>query len=92
MPDDAKPTDAPHAPFGTVEDLKEAWDRFRAGNVVYCPADQAPLALAVDGSAGAYRFVCTRCGLASPWFESGANGIRVRSHASTGSGQPAPEE
>jgi hypothetical protein len=92
MPDDAKSPDVPRAQLGTAEDLKEVWDRFRAGDVVYCPSDAAPLALAVDGSAGAYRFVCTQCGLASPWFESGPNGMRVRSHASTGSGQPAPDD
>jgi hypothetical protein len=83
MSDDAKsPTDVPRAPLGTVEDLKDAWDSFRAGAVVYCPSDAAPLALAVDGSAGAYRFVCTRCGVASPWFESGPNGMRLRGSAS----------
>jgi hypothetical protein len=39
------------------------------------------MALAVDASAVAYRFVCTQCGAASAWFESNANGIRVMGHA-----------
>jgi hypothetical protein len=92
MPEDAKSPDVPRAPLGTVEDLKEAWDRFRAGAVVYCPVDGAPLALAVDGAAAAYRFVCTRCGIASPWFDSGPNGMHVRSPTAAGSGQGAPED
>ncbi len=81
MADAAKPPDVPRAPLGTADDIRPVWDRFRAGAMVMCPADAAPLALAVDGTIGNYRFVCTRCGLASPWFESGVGGLRVRSHA-----------
>jgi hypothetical protein len=80
MADAAKPPDVPRAPLGSADDIKAVWDRFRAGAVVECPVDAAPLALAVDGTMGVYRFVCTRCGLASPWFESGPGGLRVRSH------------
>jgi hypothetical protein len=78
MPDDAKPPDAPAAPLGTPADLRELWDRFRKGGMVFCPGDGAPMALSVDAAAGVYRLVCTRCGLASPWFESGPHGLRIR--------------
>jgi hypothetical protein len=80
MVDAAKPPDASRPPLGSADDIREVWDRFRAGGVVPCPTDSSPLALAVDGTMGVYRFVCTRCGLASPWFESGPGGLRVRSH------------
>ena len=66
------------APPALGDDLKGVWSHFRAGNVVSCPMDHAPLALAVDASAGMYRFVCTQCGAASVWFESGPTGIRIR--------------
>jgi len=85
MPDAVTPADIPHAPFRSLEGLVEAWAAFRAGNPVPCPGDGAPLALAVDGAAGVYRFVCVRCGAASQWFDSGANGLRIR-----GPTQPAP--
>jgi hypothetical protein len=61
-------------PLGSLEELRALWGRFRSGDVVACPTDGAPLALSVDASAGAYRFVCTRCGTASSWFESSPNG------------------
>jgi hypothetical protein len=54
------------------------WEAYRAGNPASCPNDSWPLALSVDATSG-YRFVCTRCGTASPWFEAGPNGILVRS-------------
>ena len=54
------------------------WEAFRAGKAAECPNDAWPLALSVDASS-AYRFVCTRCGTSSPWFESGANGVQLRS-------------
>jgi hypothetical protein len=77
MPDAAKPPDAP-PPLGTAEDVTPYWERFRKGGVVPCPADGGPLALSVDGGAGIYRLVCTSCGLASPWFEAGPSGLRIR--------------
>ena len=77
MADAAKPPDVP-APFGSPDDLKDVWDRFRKGSGVPCPNDRGPLALSVDAAAGIYRLVCTRCGLASPWFESGPSGLRIR--------------
>lgn len=83
MSDAAKPPDASPAPLGTADELKDVWDRFRGGDVVACPSDGAPMALSVDAAAGVYRLVCTRCGLASPWFESGPSGLRIR-----GSSQP----
>ena len=54
------------------------WDRYRGGMPAECPNDASPLALSVDASS-AYRFVCTRCGTSSPWFEAGVNGIQLRS-------------
>lgn len=75
---DAPPPHGPRTPLGATKDLRAAWDRFRTGAVVPCPKDGSHLALAVDSSAGAYRFVCTQCGATSPWFESAGNGIRLR--------------
>jgi hypothetical protein len=77
MTDAEKPTGASHA-LSDAEDVRIAWDEFRAGEVVACPNDGAPVALAVDASAGAYRFVCIRCGTSSAWFESGPRGLRIR--------------
>jgi hypothetical protein len=77
MTDAEKPSGAAHALSG-ADEVRTAWDEFRAGEVVDCPNDGAPLALAVDASAGAYRFVCTRCGVSSSWFESGPRGILLR--------------
>ncbi|HZU81534.1 MAG TPA: hypothetical protein VE987_01400 [Polyangiaceae bacterium] len=74
-----RPPPAPAAPLGS-DQLRTVWNGFRSGDVVPCPLDRAPLALTVDASAGMYRFVCTQCGAASVWFESGPGGIRVRGH------------
>ncbi len=54
------------------------WDLYRGGKPTACPNDAWPLALSVDATSS-YRFVCTRCGTSSPWFEAGAAGIQVRS-------------
>jgi hypothetical protein len=79
MPDAATPPDGSPAPLSSLRELVDAWVRFRAGEVVACPNDGASLALSVDASAGAYRFVCTTCGTASSWFESGPTGtVEVR--------------
>jgi len=79
---DAATPEGPSGPLSSMEELVAAWMRFRAGDVVPCPNDGASLALSVDASAGAYRFVCTTCGTASSWFESGPTGtIEVRSVA-----------
>jgi hypothetical protein len=43
------------------------------------------MALAVDGAAKAYRLVCTRCGLASPWFGTTPNGLVFRNTPTTAS-------
>jgi hypothetical protein len=61
----------------TLEELGPLWDSFRAGDVVACPSDSGSLALSVDGN-NAYRLVCTRCGVASSWFEAVTAGIRPR--------------
>jgi hypothetical protein len=82
-----KPPHGPHEALdvqehaaGPSDELRACWSRFRSGDPVPCPLDQAPLALAVDASAGAYRFVCTTCGASSAWFESGPSGIQLRAH------------
>ncbi len=77
MADAAKPPDAGIAQLGTHEGLAAAWETFRAGDVLYCARDGAPIALAIDAAVGVYRFVCVRCGNASPWFESSPAGMRV---------------
>jgi hypothetical protein len=77
MPDAERPPGGSHAPLSENQ-LRIAWDEFRAGAVVDCPNDGSPLALAVDASAGTYRFVCTCCGTATPWFESTPQGVRIR--------------
>ncbi len=59
-------------------DVIKLWDGFKSGDVVKCPRDAAPLALAVDGAAKSYRLVCTRCGNASLWFETTGGVIQVR--------------
>jgi hypothetical protein len=79
MPDAEKPDDAaPRSPLTTADELRDVWRQFSAGDVVPCPRDGRPLALAVDASAGVYRFVCTQCGVASAWFEAGPTGVRLR--------------
>jgi hypothetical protein len=87
MADAEKPSDAAHATsLGSAHELREIWSHFRAGDVVHCPIDGSPLALAVDAAIGVYRFVCTRCGAASAWFEAGPAGIRLRGQAHQGPG------
>jgi hypothetical protein len=71
----------------SADELGPLWEAFRRGNPVPCPRDGGPLALAVDATAHAYRMICVRCGAASPWFESAASGIHVRSGTSS---MPAP--
>jgi len=89
MPDAATPPDGSPAPLSSMKELVDAWTRFRAGEVVPCPNDGESLALSVDASAGAYRFVCTTCGTASSWFESGPTGsVEIRPLAQT---SPPPE-
>jgi hypothetical protein len=78
MADGQQSPDGPQAPRVSTDELRTVWDHFRSGDMVPCPLDRAPLALAVDASAGIYRFVCTQCGAASAWFESGLTGVLVR--------------
>ena len=78
MADAREPAKPSKASLGSLEEVQLVWDLFRAGGIVTCPLDQAGLALSVDAAAGAYRFVCTRCGAASPWFESRPTGIHAR--------------
>jgi hypothetical protein len=81
---DVTEPESPEA-LSSLDELRDVWNRFRAGDCVPCPRDTAPLALAVDASAGLYRFVCTHCITASPWFESDPLGvIRIRGHAESG--------
>ena len=74
------PSDAGSGPLGSVESLLPVWESFRKGGVVPCPADGSPMALSVDGANASYRFVCTRCGVASTWFEAKLSHITLRGH------------
>ena len=65
--------------LNSAERLGVVWDDFRNGSIVHCEKDAGHLALAVDAGSNAYRFVCVSCGNASPWFESGPSGLRIRS-------------
>jgi hypothetical protein len=87
MADTDRPPDGAPEPLASASVLQAAWERFRAGDAVACPVDGAPLALAVDASAAIYRFVCTHCGTASEWFESGLTGVRMH-----GSSDRSPDE
>ena len=78
MADAKEPAGASKESLASPTEVQLLWDMFRAGGVTLCPVDRAALALGVDAAAGAYRFVCTRCGASSPWFESGPTGIRIR--------------
>lgn len=69
----------PESPQLSHAEITQLWATFRAGNVVPCPRDASGVALAVDGAAKAYRLVCTKCGLASPWFGTTPNGLVFRS-------------
>jgi hypothetical protein len=69
-------------PAMTDEVIKDLWQEFRGGKEVRCPSDSNPMAVAVDGALGCYRFVCVTCGTATPWFEAKGDGIRVRAQSS----------
>jgi hypothetical protein len=87
MVDDAT-SNGSEGPLGSPDVLRDVWDRFRSGSTVPCPTDGSPLALSVDGSGGAYRFVCTACGTSSAWFESGPGGLTLR----LAPGKASPQE
>jgi hypothetical protein len=87
---DALPPVVQPVPLGTKEELKDVWERFRKGASVPCPSDGVAMALAVDAAAGAYRFVCSQCGVASAWFEAGPHGIVVRGHSAPGASGAGP--
>ena len=65
------------------EELGPLWDVFRAGKPAICPRDGGAMAVGVDATAHAYRMICVQCGTASPWFESPATGVRVRTGTSS---------
>jgi hypothetical protein len=81
--DDAQKPARDAASLHTLDGVRGIWNHFRAGGSVPCPADGVPMALAVDAFAAAYRFVCPTCGMASSWFESGVNGVRVMDEATS---------
>lgn len=81
--DDARRPTIDAASLYTLDGVRTVWAEFRRGGSVRCPAEGVSMALAVDGFAAAYRFVCPTCGLASAWFESGVNGLRVMDDGST---------
>jgi hypothetical protein len=89
---DTLPPSVHPVPLGTKEELTDVWERYRRGAPVPCPADAVAMALAVDAAAGAYRFVCTQCGVSSAWFESGPQGILVRGHSAPGASGTAPAD
>jgi hypothetical protein len=76
MPDakPPEPAEGAAAPLSSSAEVSAAWDIFRAGGVAPCPADGAPLALAVDGTSLVYRLVCVKCGASSGWFEASFGG------------------
>jgi hypothetical protein len=74
---------SPESPHLSHAEINQLWAKFRAGEVVRCPRDTAGIALAVDGAAKAYRLVCTRCGLASPWFGTTPSGLVFRTSPQT---------
>ncbi len=89
MNDAGKPR--PNTSFlATHEGVQGIWDQFRAGGSVNCPSDGAPMALAVDAFAAAYRFVCPACGVGSAWFEADRQGLRVMDGATTPFGTRTP--
>lgn len=90
MSEKGAPPDSPHLSHGEISQL---WTRWKAGDVIHCPRDNAGMALAVDGAAKAYRLVCTRCGLASPWFGTTPSGLVFRSPPPTvNPNQSAPDD
>jgi hypothetical protein len=91
MADGAKPQGESVAALGSIEGLSRVWDHFRGGGAAVCPRRDASMALAVDAAANAYRFVCTDCGLASPWFESTSEGMKLRGGLESVA-PPLPEE
>jgi hypothetical protein len=70
--------------------VQELWETYRAGQLVLCPEDGTPMAIAIDGTSRAYRFVCVVSGLATPWF-SIQDDKRVLLHA-YGDQDGSPEE
>jgi hypothetical protein len=48
--------------------VQAMWTSYRTGTLVLCPEDNSPMAIAIDGVAKAYRFLCTASGLSTPWF------------------------
>jgi hypothetical protein len=83
----------PESAYLSHAEVAQLWAKFRAGDVILCPRDETGMALAVDGAAKAYRLVCTKCGLASPWFGTTPTGLVFRSPpaATTPSGGPLDE-
>ena len=73
----------PETPHLSHAESGQLWAKFRAGEMILCPRDHGGMALAVDGAAKAYRIVCTRCGLASPWFGTTPSGLVFRSPPAT---------
>ena len=64
-------------------DVGALWERYRSGESVACPRDGGNLALSIDGAAQIYRFVCNRCGTASPWFGMTRIGLVVQERMAT---------
>lgn len=61
----------------SIEEASALWRSFQEGGATSCPRDAGTLALSIDAG-NAYRFVCTRCGTSTIWFEVTANGVQYR--------------
>jgi hypothetical protein len=61
----------------SLEETSTLWRSFQEGGLVVCPRDAGPLALSIDAG-NSYRFVCTRCGTATIWFEVTPAGVQCR--------------
>ncbi|MCL2724415.1 MAG: hypothetical protein FWD69_08260 [Polyangiaceae bacterium] len=66
------------APSLSHAEVNQLWAKFRAGDTILCAKDAHGIALAVDGAAKAYRLVCTKCGISSPWFGTTPSGLVFR--------------
>jgi hypothetical protein len=60
--------DTQQSPLLSYAETSQLWAKFRAGDTILCAKDAHGIALAVDSASKVYRLICTKCGIASPWF------------------------
>ncbi|MCL2779280.1 MAG: hypothetical protein FWD73_14890 [Polyangiaceae bacterium] len=70
--------DTQQSPSLSCAETSQLWAKFRAGDTILCAKDAHGIALAVDSASKVYRFICTKCGLASPWFGTTPAGLVFR--------------